>query len=88
MRRTLQTASIALDWLISEGVQVEIDADWQEIHEKRCKRIPAAVAVSTELSNPFSKPSLLQAKPKKPKTPKTPLFSRPQVVQVEVRPKR
>ncbi|KIW71703.1 hypothetical protein PV04_03838 [Phialophora macrospora] len=36
MRRTLQTASIALDWLISEGVKVEIDADWQEVHNKPC----------------------------------------------------
>jgi broad specificity phosphatase PhoE len=36
MRRTLQTASIALDWLISEGVKVEVDADWQEIHDKPC----------------------------------------------------
>ncbi|ETI22944.1 hypothetical protein G647_04738 [Cladophialophora carrionii CBS 160.54] len=36
MRRTLQTASIALDWLISEGVKVEVDADWQEIYDKPC----------------------------------------------------
>ncbi|EXJ63196.1 hypothetical protein A1O7_03643 [Cladophialophora yegresii CBS 114405] len=36
MRRTLQTASIALDWLISGGVEVEVDADWQEIYDKPC----------------------------------------------------
>ena len=36
MQRTLQTASIALDWLIAEGVRVEADADWQEIYDKPC----------------------------------------------------
>jgi hypothetical protein len=29
MRRTIQTALIALDWLIDDGVPVEPDARWQ-----------------------------------------------------------
>lgn len=36
MRRTLQTAAIALDWLIAGGVKAEADADWQEIYDKPC----------------------------------------------------
>ena len=36
MRRTLQTASIALNWLIAEGVKVEGDADWQEVYDEPC----------------------------------------------------
>ncbi len=36
MRRTLQTASTALDWLIEDGVKVEADADWQEFYDKPC----------------------------------------------------
>jgi broad specificity phosphatase PhoE len=36
MRRTLQTATLALDWLIAEGVKVEVDADWQEVYNKPC----------------------------------------------------
>lgn len=29
MRRTLQTAQLALPWLIKKGVKVEADANWQ-----------------------------------------------------------
>ncbi|KAH7402152.1 phosphoglycerate mutase [Phaeosphaeria sp. MPI-PUGE-AT-0046c] len=36
MRRTLQTATIGLDWLIQKGVQVIPDANWQENADKPC----------------------------------------------------
>jgi broad specificity phosphatase PhoE len=36
MRRTLQTALTALDWLIIQDVKVEADADWQEVYDKPC----------------------------------------------------
>jgi len=29
MKRTLQTALIALDWLIDKGVRIHANADWQ-----------------------------------------------------------
>jgi broad specificity phosphatase PhoE len=29
MKRTLQTALIALDWLIDKGVHIHANADWQ-----------------------------------------------------------
>ncbi|KAL7929561.1 histidine phosphatase superfamily [Trichoderma chlorosporum] len=36
MIRTLQTASLAADWLIERGVKIEADADWQELTAKPC----------------------------------------------------
>jgi broad specificity phosphatase PhoE len=36
MRRTLQTATIGLDWLIKKGVKVMPDASWQENADKPC----------------------------------------------------
>jgi phosphohistidine phosphatase SixA len=36
MRRTLQTATIGLDWLIQKGVKVLPDAMWQENCDKPC----------------------------------------------------
>jgi broad specificity phosphatase PhoE len=36
MRRTLQTATIGLDWLIKKGVPVLPDANWQENADKPC----------------------------------------------------
>ncbi|KJZ77411.1 hypothetical protein HIM_03135 [Hirsutella minnesotensis 3608] len=36
MVRTLQTASLALDWLRDKGVAFEADADWQENSAKPC----------------------------------------------------
>ncbi|KAF1845899.1 phosphoglycerate mutase-like protein [Cucurbitaria berberidis CBS 394.84] len=36
MRRTLQTATIGLDWLIKKGVKVIPDAGWQETADKPC----------------------------------------------------
>lgn len=29
MRRTLQTAQLALPWLLERGVRIQADADWQ-----------------------------------------------------------
>jgi hypothetical protein len=29
MTRTLQTASLAADWLVERGIKIEADADWQ-----------------------------------------------------------
>ncbi|KAL7920801.1 histidine phosphatase superfamily [Trichoderma austrokoningii] len=36
MMRTLQTASLAADWLVERGIKIEADADWQEISDKPC----------------------------------------------------
>jgi broad specificity phosphatase PhoE len=36
MRRTLQTATIGLDWLIKKGIKVMPDAAWQENADKPC----------------------------------------------------
>lgn len=36
MRRTLQTATIGLDWLIKKGILVHPDARWQENADKPC----------------------------------------------------
>ncbi|EAT89146.2 hypothetical protein SNOG_03941 [Parastagonospora nodorum SN15] len=36
MRRTLQTATIGLDWLIKSNVKVMPDANWQENADKPC----------------------------------------------------
>ncbi|KAL5093475.1 hypothetical protein Trisim1_010205 [Trichoderma cf. simile WF8] len=36
MVRTLQTASLAADWLVERGVKIEADADWQELSAKPC----------------------------------------------------
>jgi hypothetical protein len=36
MRRTLQTATIGLDWLIKNNVKVMPDANWQENADKPC----------------------------------------------------
>jgi broad specificity phosphatase PhoE len=36
MRRTLQTATIGLDWLIKKGIKVMPDANWQENADKPC----------------------------------------------------
>lgn len=36
MRRTLQTATIGLDWLIKKGIEVMPDANWQENADKPC----------------------------------------------------
>jgi broad specificity phosphatase PhoE len=36
MRRTLQTATIGLDWLIKKGIKVIPDANWQENADKPC----------------------------------------------------
>lgn len=36
MRRTLQTATIGLDWLIKQGIKVIPDANWQENADKPC----------------------------------------------------
>ena len=36
MRRTLQTATIGLDWLIKKGIKVLPDANWQENADKPC----------------------------------------------------
>ncbi|OAL06936.1 phosphoglycerate mutase-like protein [Phaeosphaeriaceae sp. SRC1lsM3a] len=36
MRRTLQTATIGLDWLIQKGIEVVPDANWQENADKPC----------------------------------------------------
>lgn len=36
MLRTLQTASLALDWLVERGVKFEASADWQETSSKPC----------------------------------------------------
>ncbi|KAF1830018.1 phosphoglycerate mutase-like protein [Decorospora gaudefroyi] len=35
-RRTLQTATIGLDWLIKKGIKVIPDANWQENADKPC----------------------------------------------------
>ena len=29
MRRTLQTAELALDWVLERGVKIQADANWQ-----------------------------------------------------------
>lgn len=36
MRRTLQTATFGLEWLIESGVPVEVDAMWQENSDEFC----------------------------------------------------
>jgi broad specificity phosphatase PhoE len=36
MRRTLQTATIGLDWLIKKGIKVMPDGNWQENADKPC----------------------------------------------------
>ncbi|UNI15329.1 hypothetical protein JDV02_001870 [Purpureocillium takamizusanense] len=36
MRRTLQTATLALDWLVDRGVRFEASADWQENSDQPC----------------------------------------------------
>ncbi|KAL2193819.1 histidine phosphatase superfamily [Corynascus similis CBS 632.67] len=36
MRRALQTALVALDWLVNSGVPVVPDARWQELYPKPC----------------------------------------------------
>ncbi|EHK23982.1 uncharacterized protein TRIVIDRAFT_138090, partial [Trichoderma virens Gv29-8] len=36
MTRTLQTASLAADWLVERGIKIEADADWQELSAKPC----------------------------------------------------
>ncbi|KAL7971463.1 histidine phosphatase superfamily [Trichoderma sp. SZMC 28014] len=36
MMRTLQTASLAADWLVERGIKIEADADWQENSDKPC----------------------------------------------------
>ncbi|KAK8197490.1 histidine phosphatase superfamily [Phyllosticta capitalensis] len=36
MVRTLQTATLALDWLIKRGTPVRLDAGWQENSDKPC----------------------------------------------------
>ncbi|KAF5614201.1 phosphoglycerate mutase [Fusarium subglutinans] len=36
MRRTMQTAMLALGWLVERGVKIEGNADWQENSSKPC----------------------------------------------------
>ncbi|PTB43940.1 hypothetical protein M441DRAFT_453462 [Trichoderma asperellum CBS 433.97] len=36
MLRTLQTASLAADWLVERGIKIEADADWQENSNHPC----------------------------------------------------
>ncbi|KAL5114774.1 hypothetical protein ACEQ8H_007336 [Pleosporales sp. CAS-2024a] len=36
MRRTLQTATIGLEWLIQQGIKVMPDANWQENSDQPC----------------------------------------------------
>ncbi|KAM4065928.1 histidine phosphatase superfamily (branch 1) domain-containing protein [Hirsutella rhossiliensis] len=46
MLRTLQTATLALDWLIRRGVVFEASADWQENSTKPCDTGSPAASVS------------------------------------------
>ncbi|KAK4081114.1 uncharacterized protein Triagg1_2646 [Trichoderma aggressivum f. europaeum] len=44
MVRTLQTASLATDWLVERGVKIEADADWQEQKSHRKKKKTAELS--------------------------------------------
>lgn len=47
-RRTLQTASIGLDWLIKKGIKVIPDAGWQENCDKPCDTGSPIPVISAE----------------------------------------
>ncbi|OCL05552.1 phosphoglycerate mutase-like protein [Glonium stellatum] len=51
MRRAIQTASVALDWLIERGVKVHLDADWQENSNKPCDTGTAISELKKEFPN-------------------------------------
>ncbi|PHH63868.1 hypothetical protein CDD81_5425 [Ophiocordyceps australis] len=36
MRRTLETATLGLDWLLAQGIDMEACAEWQEVSSKPC----------------------------------------------------
>ncbi|KAF4504069.1 hypothetical protein G6O67_008683 [Ophiocordyceps sinensis] len=46
MLRTLQTATLALDWLVQRGVVFEASADWQENSTKPCDTGSPAASLS------------------------------------------
>ncbi|KAL3952420.1 hypothetical protein ACCO45_012363 [Purpureocillium lilacinum] len=46
MRRTLQTATLALDWLLDRGVRFEASADWQENSDQPCDTGSALDAIA------------------------------------------
>ncbi|KAK6064996.1 phosphoglycerate mutase [Seiridium cupressi] len=48
MRRTIQTALGSVDWLISKGIKIEADADWQENSAKPCDTGTPAPALGEE----------------------------------------
>ncbi|ODA83029.1 hypothetical protein RJ55_01538 [Drechmeria coniospora] len=48
MRRTLQTATIALDWLLERGVGFEANADWQENSCKPCDTGSPVAAIAPD----------------------------------------
>ncbi|KAF1920246.1 hypothetical protein BDU57DRAFT_438399 [Ampelomyces quisqualis] len=51
MRRTLQTATIGLDWLIKKGIKVIPDANWQENADKPCDTGSAVEVLEKEFPN-------------------------------------
>ncbi|KAK0386673.1 hypothetical protein NLU13_6508 [Sarocladium strictum] len=48
MRRTIQTAQLALPWLLEKGVKIEADADWQENSAKPCDTGSSATLIQSE----------------------------------------
>lgn len=51
MRRTLQTATIGLDWLIQKKTKVILDANWQENSDKPCDTGSAIEVMKKEFPN-------------------------------------
>lgn len=51
MRRTLQTMTIGLDWLIRKGVKVLPDANWQENADKPCDTGNPIIVMEKEFPN-------------------------------------
>jgi broad specificity phosphatase PhoE len=51
MRRTLQTATIGLDWLIKKGIKVIPDANWQENADKPCDTGSTISVMEAEFPN-------------------------------------
>ncbi|KAH6605585.1 hypothetical protein Trco_004738 [Trichoderma cornu-damae] len=63
MLRTLQTASLAADWLVERGVGIEADADWQEISDHPCDTgspLPRLLLLlkDSQAKNQFPSPAL------------------------------
>ena len=61
MHRTLQTATIALDWLLDKGVPAQADARWQENSAKPCDTGSALSAVAA--ADPGSRATARTAQP-------------------------